>query len=28
VNEVYAKFFPDPKPVSILFCFKAIACRC
>jgi hypothetical protein len=19
VNEVYAKFFPDPKPVSILF---------
>jgi len=21
VNEVYAKFFPDPKPVRILFCF-------
>jgi hypothetical protein len=25
VNEVYAKFFPDPKPVSIVYCFEDVS---
>jgi enamine deaminase RidA (YjgF/YER057c/UK114 family) len=24
VNEVYAKFFPDPKPVSLFFRFEVV----
>jgi enamine deaminase RidA (YjgF/YER057c/UK114 family) len=28
VNEVYAKFFPDPKPVSIFFRLRLSICGC